>query len=479
MSIYDKYEAVIGLEVHVQLATKTKIFCGCSTKFGQIPNSATCPVCLGLPGTLPVFNKEVFMLGIKAALAINCQIQEIVKFDRKNYYYPDLPKAYQISQYDKPLAYKGYIDIVTNDNPKRINITRAHLEEDAGKLLHDQHPSATVVDYNRTGTPLLEIVSEPEINTPEEAYQYLSTLKNILRYVGVSDCNMEEGSLRCDANVSVRLYGETKLGTKRELKNMNSFKAVRAAVEYEITDQIDTIEDGEKILQETRLWDADKQISRSMRSKEEAHDYKYFPEPDLVPFHITVQQIEEIKSKMPELPQARKNRFIKDYNITESDADFLLSEKIYADYFEETVKEGADPKLVYNWLSGDIMSEINDQKISLEEYNFTAKMLAELIELINSNVISGKMAKEILKESAKEGFTPKAIVEKKGLKQISNEGELENIITQVLNSNKKSVTDYKSGKENALGYLVGQIMKETKGKANPGIVNKLLRERLL
>lgn len=472
-----KYEAVIGLEAHVQLATKSKAFCGCSTNFGQKPNSSTCPVCLGFPGVLPVLNRDAFRSAIKVAIALTCDIQSFVKFDRKQYYYPDLPKNYQISQYDKPLAFKGRVNIDT-DGGKTIGITRVHLEEDAGKLLHDQDKSSSVVDYNRAGIPLLEIVTEPDINTPEEAYEYLTTLKSILLYLEVSDCNMEEGSLRCDANISVRLRGEKKLGVKSELKNMNSFKAVRSALQYEIERQMDLLENGKKVIQETRLWDTDKGVTEVMRTKEETHDYRYFPEPDLVPFHISESEVLEITRTIPEMPKARKERFLKEYGLSDKEASILIADKKIADFFEETLKFSNKPKTVSNWITGDIMSELNQKNLSIKDFGLTPKMLAELIDLIDNNTISGKMAKELMRECAEKKVMPKEIVSEKGLKQISDESELERIIETVVGENAKSVSDYKNGKENAMMFLVGQVMRYTKGKANPGVVNKMLKEKL-
>lgn len=478
MNIVDKrYEAVIGLEAHVQLSTKSKIFCGCSTVFGQPPNSSTCPVCLGLPGSLPVLNRKAFRYAVKVALAINCEIQTFVKFDRKNYYYPDLPKNYQISQYDKPLAYSGYVDI-SSTNKQRIAIRRVHLEEDAGKLLHDQDKTSSVVDFNRAGMPLLEIVTEPDINSPEEAYEYLTNLKSILLYLEVSDCNMEEGSLRCDANISVRKKGERKLGVKSELKNMNSFKAVKAALHYEIERQIDLLVSGKKVDQETRLWDADRELTLAMRTKEETHDYRYFPEPDLVPFHIARDEVDEIKKQIPEMPRKRKARFINQYTLSNKDAEYLIVDKGIADYFEETLKYCNSPKVASNWIIGDIMGELNLKHIPIRDYGFSPKMLAELIGLIENGTISGKMAKDILRECAEKKISPLQIVKEKGLRQITDESKLMWTIEKVIGENSKSISDYKKGKENALMFLVGQVMRHTKGKANPDLVNKLLKEKL-
>lgn len=472
-----KYEAVIGLEVHVQLSTKSKAFCGCSTAFGQPPNSSTCPVCLGLPGVLPVLNKEAFRSAMKVAIALNCEIQEKVKFDRKNYYYPDLPKNYQISQYDMPLAFNGYLDVFSGGK-KRINITRVHLEEDAGKLIHDSSKNLSYVDFNRAGIPLLEIVSEPDIRSSDEAYEYLKNLKAILLYLEVSDCNMEEGSLRCDANISLRRVGEKKLGAKVELKNMNSFKAVKAALEYEIERQRDSLERGAEIVQETRLWDQDNLLTSTMRTKEETQDYRYFPEPDLVPFVIDKKEIEEIKNALPELPRQRMDRLVNQYKLTKFEVNVIIMDKGIADYFEETVKLLNSPKTISNWLTGDIMSELNLKNISIGKLGFTPKMLAELIGLVDNATISGKMAKGLLRECIEKRLSPKEIVKQKGLKQISGESELDDVIQKVIEENTKSVNDYKNGKTNAVMFLVGQVMRHTKGKANPEIVNKLLKKRL-
>ncbi len=472
-----EYEVVIGLEVHVHLSTKSKAFCGCSTTFGQPPNSSTCPVCLGLPGALPVLNKEAFKSAIKVALALDCEIQEKVKFDRKNYYYPDLPKNYQISQYDMPLAFNGYLDI-SSGGKKRINITRVHLEEDAGKLIHDPNKNLSYVDFNRTGIPLLEIVSEPDIRNSDEACEYLKNLKAILLYLGVSNCNMEEGSLRCDANISVRRIGEKKLGAKVELKNMNSFKAVGVALMYEHARQEGLLEKNLSITQETRLWDSDKLYTVTMRTKEETQDYRYFPEPDLVPFFIDTKEIEDIKNTLPELPKQRRGRFVNQYKLTKFEADVIIMDKGIADYFEETVKVLNSPKTISNWLTGDIMSELNLKNISIDKLGFTPKMLAELIGLINNATISGKMAKGLLRECIEKRLPPEEIVKQKGLKQISGETELDDIIRKVIEENSKSVNDYKKGKTNAVMFLVGQVMRHTKGKANPEVVNKLLKKKL-
>ncbi len=474
------YETVVGLEVHLQLSTKTKAFCGCSTIFGQAPNSQTCPVCLGLPGSLPVLNKEAFLSAIKVALALNCKIQKLIKFDRKNYYYPDLPKNYQISQYDMPLSYEGHVDIPVDDgkSQKRIRVTRVHLEEDAGKLIHSESGDHSLVDLNRTGMPLLEIVTEPDMSSPQEAYDYLTKLKSILEYLKVSDCDMEKGSLRCDANISIRPAGDKRLGTKVELKNMNTFKGVRAALEYEVKRQVSAVDSREKIIQETRLWDAEKLVSISMRSKEEATDYRYFPEPDLVPFVVDKAIIDEIRSALPELPEAKIKRFIVDFGLSEYDANVLSGQSELAEYFEKCAAIYQNKKTIANWVTGDIMAQLNARNISPAELGLSPEGLAELLTMIDEGAVSGKMAKEILVESITAKMSPKEIVASKGLSQISDPGKLGEIVSAVLLKNEKSVNDYKSGKKNAMGYLVGQIMRESKGAANPEMVNSILKKML-
>ncbi len=475
-----KYETVIGLEVHLQLNTLTKAFCGCSTKFGQKPNSQTCPVCLGLPGSLPVLNEAAFLSGIKVALALNCGIQSLIKFDRKNYYYPDLPKNYQISQYDMPLAYNGFVDIPANLTglPKRIRILRVHLEEDAGKLIHPEGEGYSLVDLNRTGMPLLEIVTEPDISSPQEAYDYLTRLKSILEYLKVSDCDMEKGSLRCDANISIRPSGESKLGTKVELKNMNTFKGVKSSLEYEVRRQAAVIDGGEKLSQETRLWDADKMITLPMRSKEEATDYRYFPEPDLVPFIVDKALIEKIRQRLPELPEAKIKRFMKDYNLSEYDSNVLAGQSEIAEYFERCAQVYENRKTIANWITGDIMAYLKTNGGSPAELGVSPESLAALLKMIDKGAISGKMAKEVLSEAIETKMAPEKIIADKGLSQISDSGKLEEIVMLVISRNEKSVNDYRSGRKNALGYLVGQIMKETNGAANPEIVNRILEKAL-
>ncbi len=474
----EKYEATIGLEVHAQLATKSKIFCGCSTRFGAPPNTQVCPVCLGLPGVLPVLNREVLHFAIKAGLALNCRIAEQMKFDRKNYFYPDLPKNFQISQYDLPLAKEGSFNILTDSAAKPVRIRRVHLEEDAGKLMHIEGEDVSLVDFNRTGIPLLEIVSEPDMKTPEEAYGYLVGLKSILKYLEISDCNMEEGSLRCDANVSVRPKGKKELGVKAELKNMNTFKGVRNALQYEIERQMDVLEGGGSVVQETRLWNEALGRTDLMRTKEEAFDYRYFPEPDLVPFLLEKELVEEIRKTLPELPQERLSRFRDEYNLPPALASSLIRDKDIADYFEECVKHYKSPQTVANWITGDIQSELNKRALSVRGLGVSPQDLAVMFKLIDDGTISGKIAKSLLVDMIETKRSPRDIVEAKGLSQIKDEGELAAVLDEVISSNPKPVEDYKKGKNSALTFLVGQVMKATKGKANPELVNRLLKERL-
>ena len=476
-----QYEAVIGLEVHVQLNTKSKIFCGCATEFGAEPNTHTCSVCLGHPGVLPILNEEALKKGMLAGLALNGTISKFSKFDRKNYFYPDLPKAYQISQYDKPISLGGYIEVSTPEGSKQIGITRLHLEEDAGKLIHseDNRIDASYVDLNRAGTPLAEIVSEPDMRTGDEAYQYLQNLKAIMKYIGVSDVNMEEGSLRCDVNISVREKGDTKLGQKVEIKNLNSFKAVKAAINYEFERQKELWEYGEqdKIVQETRLWNADKQETFSMRSKESANDYRYFPDPDLPPIVLTDDDIEAIRKTLPELPKEKKARFIKEYGLSDYDASVLTSVKEMADYFEAAVNAGASAQKAANWIQSEILAELSEPE-KIGEFPVTSAKLAELIGLIEDGTISGKIAKTVFAEMQTSDASPKEIVEEKGLRQVTDTSAIESIIDAVIKANPQSVADYKEGKKKAIGFLVGQIMKESKGKANPQIVNDILQKKL-
>ncbi|MBF0252496.1 MAG: Asp-tRNA(Asn)/Glu-tRNA(Gln) amidotransferase subunit GatB [Candidatus Omnitrophica bacterium] len=473
-----KYETVIGLEVHVQLDTATKIFCSCPNKFGAAPNTNVCPVCLGMPGSLPVFNKKALEHSISIACALECEVQNIMKFDRKNYYYPDLPKNYQISQFDMPLAFNGKIEIDLEDGTKKIiGITRAHMEEDAGKLLHSSS-GYTQVDLNRTGTPLLEIVSEPDMTSPYEAYEYLTNLKSIIKYLGVSDCNMEEGSLRCDANISLKPEGQKEFGTKVEIKNLNSFKAVREALSYEVERQRDKLKDGETIIQETRLWDENKCITTSMRSKEGSHDYRYFTDPDLVPFEISKELVKNKKRSLPELPKDKRIRFQKEYDLTLADTNVIIAEKEIADFFEQTSKISKDPKKTSNWVKGEIMMHLKDKNVSIAELTLTPEYLAEVISLVSSGKVSNLVAKEILDETISTGKRPNAIMKDKGLEQVSNEGELEKIVDEVIAANAQSVKDLKTGKQNALSFLIGQVMKLSKGKANPKVAGDMLRNKL-
>ncbi len=477
----NKFETVIGLEVHVQLDTNSKIFCSCSTEFGKEPNTNTCPVCLGLPGTLPVLNKKAVDYLVMTGLALNCNISSYSKFDRKNYFYPDLPKAYQISQYDLPLAKNGYIEVATEEGTHKIGITRIHLEEDAGKLIHEgsiNKSSGSLVDYNRTGVPLAEIVSEPDIKTPAQAREYLNYLKKTLEYLGVSDCNMEEGSLRCDANISLRPRGQEQLGTKVELKNMNSFKAIEKALAYEQKRQRKFIDNTDEIIQETRTWDEDKNKTISMRGKEEANDYRYFPEPDLVPLEINESWAEEIRERLPEMPSVRKNRFIEEYEIPEYDADVLTDSRELADLFEECVNEYNDPKEVSNWIMGEYLRLVNEEKMEVGETKITGQLLAKMLKMMEEDVISSKIAKTVFEEMFYTGKDPEDIVEEKGLKQISDEDKLENLVEEIIEDNPDVIEDIKNGKDKAIGYLVGQVMKETKGKANPQMVNQMFRDKI-
>jgi len=477
------YEPVIGLEIHARLLTKSKIFCSCENSFGGAPNTRTCPVCLGLPGCLPVLNKEVVRLAIKTGLALNSNIAQFTKFDRKNYFYPDLPKAYQISQYDMPICEGGYLDVPLNDGIKRVNLTRIHLEEDAGKLLHSTddfvRASRSFVDYNRCGTPLIEIVTEPELNTPEETYTFLTELKKILLYLEVCDCNMEEGSLKCDANISVRLNGEIKLGTKAELKNMNSFKNIKTGLSYEIERQINAIKNGEKIVQETRLWNAQKNITESMRSKEEAHDYRYFPEPDLTPVIITKEEINEIRETLPELPLARFNRFKNEYSISEQDARELLTDRGLADFFENVAKSVASPKSAANWILVEMSSYVNDYNVlNIKDIPIKPEYLSELITLIDKGIISGKIAKDVFKIMWETPQNPSEIIRSKGLVQVTDTESIDTWVQEVIRENPKEVESYKSGKTKVIGFLVGQIMKKSRGKANPKVVNEIITKKL-
>ncbi len=474
-----EYEVVIGLEVHAQLLTDTKIFCGCSNKFGETPNENTCPVCTGQPGSLPVLNKKVVEFAIKAGLATDCKINKRSIFARKNYFYPDLPKGYQISQYELPICEHGKIKINVNGKEKEIGITRIHMEEDAGKLSHEGiDRNSSYVDFNRTGTPLIEIVSEPDIRSPEEAAEYLKQLRNTVVYLGICDGNMEEGSFRCDANISLRPKGSDKFGTKTELKNMNSFRNVQKALEYEIKRQKEILEEGGVIVQETRLWNADKGITESMRSKEEAHDYRYFPDPDLLPLIIDDSWIEEIKKSIPELPYEKEKRFIQQYKISRDDADVLVSSKILAQFFEDTVKYCNDPVAANNWIRVELLGSLNYEGKSIEECKLTPEHIGELISLIKKGTISGKIAKTVFREMYETLKKPEQIVKEKGLTQISDEGELKGIIENIIKNSPAQVEQYKNGKTKVFGFFVGQVMKATKGQANPQVVNRLLKDML-
>lgn len=473
-----KYETVIGLEVHVELHTKTKIFCGCSTEFGAPPNTHTCPVCLGHPGVLPVLNRQAVDYAMKAAMALNCEIGDVSKFDRKNYFYPDSPKAYQISQYDQPIGLNGYIDIEMDGKTKRIGITRLHLEEDAGKLTHVDGGYASLVDFNRVGTPLVEIVSEPDISSPEEARAYLEKLRAIMLYCEVSDVKMEEGSMRCDANISLRPQGQKEFGTRAELKNMNSFRGVVRGLEYEQLRQAEILDEGGEVVQETRRWDETQGKTFSMRGKEEAHDYRYFPDPDLVTLHIDQAWKDRIRASIPELPDARKARYASEYGLPEYDAGVITSSKALADLFESSLAYTKDAKAVANWIMGDLLGYLNSNSLELSDVKLTGQGLGEMIGLLEKGTISSKIAKTVFKEMLQSGKLPQQIVEEQGLVQISDEGAILAIVQEVVANNPASVEDYKAGKEKAIGFLVGQVMKQSKGKANPGVVNKLLVEVL-
>ena len=473
-----EYEPVIGLEVHAQLKTKTKIFCGCPTRFGAPPNTHTCPVCLGMPGVLPVLNKRVVEYTLRMALATHCTINRESRFARKNYFYPDLPKGYQISQYEQPIARNGFIDIDINGGKKRIGITRIHMEEDAGKLTHDPDRPLSMVDFNRTGVPLMEIVSEPDIRSPEEAGAYLRHLRAILRYLDISDGNMEEGSFRCDANVSIRPNGSKTFGTRTELKNLNSFKHVEKALSFEIIRQKETLEDGDRVIQETRLWDPDKNRSTSMRGKEEAHDYRYFPDPDLLPLVIDDDWIDSIQTAIPELPDEKKQRFMEAYTLPSYDAELLTSSRELADYFEACVEAFPNPKQVSNWVMGSLLGLLNAQGMSIAESPISPENLSQLLKLIDQKIISGKIAKTVFEEMAQTGRPAKEIVGKKGLVQVTDESAIKSAVLTVLQECSKEVDDYKNGKTKLFGFFVGQVMKATQGKANPKIVNEILKDLL-
>ncbi len=472
------YEAVIGLEVHAQLLTASKIFCGCATRFGAPPNTQVCPVCLGMPGTLPVLNRKAVEYALKMALATHCRVARESVFARKNYFYPDLPKGYQISQYERPLAEGGHLDIQVNGESRRIGITRIHLEEDAGKLIHSDTRGVSFVDFNRTGVPLIEIVSEPDLHTPEEAVAYLQGLRNILLYLGICDGNLEEGSLRCDANISLRPVGQAALGTKVEIKNMNSFRFLRQALEYEIRRQRALLAEGREIVQETRLWDAAKGQTFSMRGKEEAHDYRYFPDPDLVPLRVPEAWLEEIRRSLPELPAARARRFIDAYGLPEYDAGVLTADKALADYFEAVLTVFPRPKQVSNWIMAEVLRELKKEEAGIASLKVTPENLGRLLALVEEGAISGKMAKMVFEEMVHTGRGPEAVIREQGLSQITDAGVLKAQAREILAAHPREVADYKAGKTKVLGFFVGQLMRRTKGQANPQLANEVFRKLL-
>ena len=474
----EDYEVVIGLEVHSELSTKTKIFCSCPTEFGGEPNSHCCPICMAMPGALPVLNKKVVEYAIKAGLATNCKIAHTSKNDRKNYFYPDLPKSYQISQYDIPLCTDGYVEIETENGTKRIGLTRIHIEEDAEKLNHDEYSRGSLVDLNRAGVPLIEIVSEPDLRSAEEADIYLKKLKSILEYIEVSDCKMQEGSLRADVNVSVRKKGTKEFGTRTEMKNMNSFRSITRAIEYEVERQIEVLEQGGKIEQETLRWDEVSGKTFSMRDKEDAQDYRYFPDPDLAIIKISDEMIEKIKSELPEMPENRRERYIKEFNLPEYDSNILTSSKYISDLFENAVKICNNPKAVSNWIMTDITRILNEKEQEPNEIPFSAEQLGELVILIDKGTISSAIAKKVLEELFENPRNPEEIIKEKGWIQISDEGAIKEVVLKILEANPQSIVDFKAGKDRALGFLVGQAMKETKGKANPQMLNKMFLEEL-
>ena len=475
----EDYEVVIGLEVHAELSTKTKIFCSCPTEFGGEPNTHCCPICMAMPGTLPVLNEKVVEYAVKAGLATNCSISRNSKNDRKNYFYPDLPKAYQISQYDMPLCEKGYVEIEDEEgNKKKVRLNRIHIEEDAGKLNHDEFGRGSLVDLNRAGVPLIEIVSEPDIRSAKEAEEYLRKLKSILEYIEVSDCKMQEGSLRADVNVSIRKKGTVEYGIRTEMKNMNSFRSIVRGIEYEVERQIEVIENGGKIEQETLRFDDVSGRTFSMRDKEDAQDYRYFPDPDLVAIRLSEEYIEDIKNNLPELPESRKDRYLSEYKLTEKEANLLTGSKYLSDLFEGATKISGNPKAVSNWIMSDIAKVLNEKELEPEQIPFTSEHLAELIGLIEKNTINGTIGKKVLNELFENPHSPSKIIEEKGWIQISDKGAIKEVVLKVIEANPQSVIDYKGGKEKALGFLVGQAMKETKGKANPQMLNEMFKEEL-
>ena len=472
-----EYESVVGLEVHLELATASKVFCGCPTRFGAEPNSQSCPVCLGLPGSLPVLNRKVLEYGLRVALSLEGQISPRIKFDRKNYFYPDLPKNYQISQYDQPLSTGGFLEMKSESLQKKIRIRRVHIEEDTGKLLHLEGENVSLIDFNRSGIPLLEIVSEPDLRSGEEAHLYLTQLKSLLEYLEVSDCDMEKGSLRCDTNISVRKKGSEELGVKVEIKNLNSFRAVRLALDYERKRQIDVLESAGKLTQETRLWDAARNVTAPMRSKEYAHDYRYFPEPDLVPFVLTRQEIEAVRRSLPELPAQRQGRFVRSYGLSDYDARLLTMEKALSEFFERAVSLWNSPKRIANWMMGPFLERLKSYE-SLSQFPVTPERLVELLRLVETGTLTQLSAKQVFERMVETGGTPQEIVEKEKLGQIHDESSLRRLVQEAIQENQKSAEDYRSGKEQALMFLVGQVMRKTKGSANPATVHHLLRENL-
>lgn len=475
----EDYEVVIGLEVHSELSTKTKIFCSCPTEFGAEPNTHTCPICMAMPGTLPVLNEKVVEYAVKAGLATNCEIARNSKNDRKNYFYPDLPKSYQISQFDKPLCEHGYVEIeLENGEKKKIGLTRIHIEEDAGKLNHSEFGGGSLVDLNRAGVPLIEIVSEPDLRSSQEVDIYLKKLKSILEYIEVSDCKMQEGSFRADVNVSVRKKGDSKLGTRTEMKNMNSFRSITRAIEYEVDRQIEVIEDGGKIEQETLRWDDVSGKTFSMRDKENAQDYRYFPDPDLVAIHLSEEYIEAIKKNLPELPESRKQRYMTEHGLSEKDSNLLTASKHLSDLFEQAEAICHHAKAVANWLLSDVSRILNEKELEPDAIPFTAEQLAKMITLIEKGTISSAIGKKVLTELFENPSDPETIIQEKGWIQISDEGAIKEVVAKILEANPQSILDYKAGKDRALGFLIGQAMKETKGKANPQLLNKLFIEEL-
>lgn len=479
---YGDWEPVIGLEVHAQLLTDSKLFCGCSTQFGAEPNAHTCPVCMGFPGVLPVLNEKALEFSLRTGIATGCEIPPVARWARKNYFYPDLPKGYQVSMFDQPLAVEGHIEIDTPAGTKKVRLTRIHMEEDAGKSIHDAYEDHSLVDLNRTGVPLMEIVSEPDISSPSEAGAYLRALRSILQYLQVCDGNMDEGSFRCDANVSIRRKGETELGTRTETKNMNSFRSVERAIDFEIRRQMELLEDGGRIVQETRNWDADRGRSTPMRSKEHAHDYRYFPEPDLLPLETSRERLAELREELPELPRERRARFVSSYGLPEYDAEVLTARRDLADYFEAAVALHDNPKGLSNWVMGDILRLVREEKLDdalvIERWPVTPENLAALVRLIDDATISGKIAKTVFEEMHQSGDAPADIVERKGLRQVTDEGAITEAVNAVLEQHPDKVEEYRGGKDKLIGFFVGQVMKATGGKANPKAVNEILRSRL-